>query len=138
MTDIFSKKKRSWIMSRIRSTGTGIERIMEEQLIIRGIEFEKHAKNVVGKPDFVIRKNNIAVFCDSEWWHGHNWKQRKKKIGTRREFWIKKIDQNMKRDKNVNRSLRQEGWRVLRFWGFEIEKEPERCIGKIIEAMRSS
>jgi DNA mismatch endonuclease (patch repair protein) len=138
MTDVFSKEKRSWIMSRIHSTGTKIERIMENWLKKQGIRFEKHPKDIIGTPDFVIREQNIAIFCDSEWWHGHDWKKRRKEIHTRKLFWINKIERNMKRDKKVNRLLRKEGWTVLRFWGNDINRNCEGCVKTIIDAMERS
>lgn len=138
MTDIFTKEKRSWIMSRIRSTGTRIEKIMERQLRKEGIKFQKHPKDVIGRPDFVIRQRNIAIFCDSEWWHGHNWKKRRNGIHSRREFWINKIEGNIKRDRKVNRLLKKQGWAVLRFWGSKISEDPQTCVKSVIRAMRNS
>ena len=79
----------------------------------------------------------IAVFCDSEFWHGYDWENRNQDIKTRREFWVSKIERNIQRDVDVTEKLRQEGWIVLRFWGKEIKKDPQKCAERIIEAWQS-
>lgn len=136
MVDTLSKEKRSWLMSRIRSTGSRIEKIMETQLQQAGIKFEKHPKNVFGKPDFVIRDPKVAIFCDSEFWHSH--KSRKEELERMPTFWKNKIKANEKRDKKVNRLLKKEGWIVLRFWGSEIKKNTEKCVENIVKSMGKS
>lgn len=125
-------------MSRIRSTGTKIEKIMEAQLTQQGINFEKYPNDIIGRPDFVIREKKIAIFCDSEWWHGRNWKKRRNEIHSRRKFWINKIEGNIKRDRKVNRLLKKQGWAVLRFWGSEISKDPQICVKNVVKTMRNS
>ena len=74
----------------------------------------------------------VAVFCDSEFWHGYNWEERKEDIKTRREFWIPKIERNIQRDIEVNKQLTEEGWIVLRFWGRDIKRNYQN-IADIIE-----
>ncbi|MCF6184616.1 MAG: very short patch repair endonuclease [Bacteroidales bacterium] len=75
--------------------------------------------------------NKIAVFCDSEFWHGKDWETKKYEIKTNRDFWYKKIERNIERDEEVNLKLKKEGWVVLRFWGKEILKNTENCVKKI-------
>ena len=109
----------SYTMSRIRSKGTGIELAMAQALHRVHIPYKKHY-NIIGKPDFVIPSVQLAVFCDSDFWHGYKWKKRIKKIRANRHYWIPKIEKNMSRDKWVNAVLRRHGWSVVRNWGHEI------------------
>lgn len=135
MADIFTKEKRSSIMSKIRSSGSTIEETMANRLKNYHIKFEKHPKGVFGKPDFVIRNRKIAIFCDSEFWHGRNWKVKQKEFKSRKRFWISKIEGNIKRDKKVNKQLKKNGWIVLRFWDTKIEKNSDECVKEILETM---
>ncbi len=127
MTDIFTKEKRSWIMSRIRSKDTKIEKTIEQKLSESEIPFKKHYQ-IFGKPDFVLKKERIAIFCDSDFWHG---KIKNEKFRRMNEFWKKKILKNVARDKKVNSTLKKEGWKIIRLNELEITKHPEKCIRKI-------
>lgn len=118
-------------MSRIRSKNTQIELILGRALQDKGLKYRRHY-NITGKPDFALVDKRIVVFCDSEFWHGYNWSQAKKEIKTNREFWIKKIEGNIKRDKEVNNALRKQGWKVIRFWGKQIKKDPECCAERVL------
>ena len=131
MPDMFTKEKRSEIMSKIRSKGTKIEVKMKKALEENGIEFE-YQPEMFGKPDFLI-ENKIAVFCDGSFWHGRNWQQLKKKLPD--AYWKEHISNNRKRDKAVNSELRNEGYMVIRFWDDEINKDINRCIEKLVEFM---
>jgi len=127
MPDIFSKEKRSEIMSKIRSRGTQIELKMKKALEEAGVEFEYQPK-MFGRPDFLIQPK-IAIFCDSSFWHGRNWRSLKKQLS--KEYWRKHIQENIKRDKVVNAELKRRGYTVLRFWDDGIEKHVLKCIEKI-------
>lgn len=78
----------------------------------------------------------MAVFCDSEFWHGYNWKVKQNEIKSNRDFWIPKIERNINRDKEVNTALEADGWKVLRFWGEEIKKNVKACADLIVEALK--
>ena len=78
----------------------------------------------------------MAVFCDSEFWHGYDWEHKKETIQTNRDFWIHKIERNMERDNEVNEKLRSDGWTVIRFWGKEIQKDVVSCADKVVAALR--
>jgi DNA mismatch endonuclease (patch repair protein) len=134
MPDVFTKKKRSEIMSRIRSKGTKIELRMKQSLEENDIKFEYQPK-IFGKPDFLIPPN-IVVFCDSAFWHGRSWKKLKSKL--RKGYWREHIERNRKRDRIVNSRLKKEGYIVLRFWNDRIEKEINACIATIKDARVSS
>ena len=134
MPDMFTKEKRSEIMSRIRSKGTKIELKMKAALEKADINFEYQPK-MFGSPDFLIPPN-IVLFCDSSFWHGKNWNKLKKQLS--KQYWHDHIKRNRERDKAVNRKLKQEGYLVLRFWDDQINKNTETCIEAIKEAARSS
>lgn len=122
----------SYKMSRVKAKGTGIEKIMSRAFWAFGLRgYRKNLKGVLGTPDFCWKKRKIAVFCDSSFWHGYNWQKEKKKIKVRKRFWYKKIEDNMRRDKEITLHLKQEGWKVLRFWDFKINKDTLACVKKI-------
>jgi DNA mismatch endonuclease (patch repair protein) len=91
--------------------------------------------NGLGTPDFCWKRQKIAVFCDSSFWHGFNWSKEKKKIKVRKSFWYKKIEDNIARDKKVNRKLRKDGWKVFRFWDFKIKKDALLCAKEVTNAL---
>ena len=101
------------------------------------MRYRKNVKTIKGKPDIAFIKNKVAVFCDSEFWHGHDWEHRKADLKTNREFWITKIERNIQRDLEVNRILEDEGWLVLRFWGKEIQKNLKECANRIEKEVRN-
>ena len=126
MTDIFTPKKRSWVMSRIRSRDTGIEKKTAHLLRKNKIRYRRFPK-VFGSPDFVVEKK-VIVFCDGDFWHGYQYGRKKKPP---KKFWRDKIERNMERDRKVTRKLRADGWPVIRLWEHDIEKSPEKCVRKI-------
>lgn len=123
-------------MSRIRCKDTKIEVVLRKELWSRGLRYRKNVKTVPGKPDIAFIGKKIAVFCDSEFWHGFDWENRKNDIKTHREFWIPKIERNIQRDLEVNRLLEEQGWIVLRFWGKEIQKDLSGCADRIEKVVR--
>ena len=129
---IRTKEQISYNMSKVRCAGSQIEKLFEKQLRKNKIKFKRHYK-VMGKPDFVIPEKKIAIFCDSHFWHGFNWKKRKIDHKSNISFWHKKIEGNILRDKKVNRTLKKMGWIVVRFWEHHIVNEPEKCIKKILK-----
>ncbi len=123
-------------MQAIKNKDTKIEIQLRKELWSRGIRYRKNVKEVFGKPDIVFKSKKIAVFCDSEFWHGYKWKEKQDEIKSHRDFWIPKIEKNIKRDKEVNAALEAEGWMVLRFWGNEIKKNVEACADLIVAALK--
>ena len=126
MADIFTPKKRSWIMSRIRSKDTKIEMKIAELLRGSKMRYRKHPK-LFGSPDFIVEKK-VLVFCDGDFWHGYRYAKKKKPP---KKFWRDKIEHNMKRDRKVSRKLRTDGWSVVRLWEHSIEKNPRSCLRRI-------
>lgn len=133
--DRISKETRSRIMSAIKSKDTGIELLLRKELSRRGLRYRIHYPKVPGKPDIAFPSKRIAVFCDSEFWHGHRWSQNKKKIGSNRSYWIPKIERNITRDKKITADLEKRGWIVLRFWGNEIITNVGECASKVETAL---
>ena len=126
MADIFTPEKRSWVMSRIRSKDTKIEKKTASMLRKNKIRYRRFPK-VFGSPDFVVEKK-LLVFCDGDFWHGYRYDKKKKPP---KKFWRDKIERNMERDRKVTRRLRADGWSVVRLWEHDIEKRPESCIRRI-------
>lgn len=122
----------SYNMRQVKNKDSAIEITLRKELWKRGIRYRKNVSKVFGKPDLAFIGKKVAVFCDSEFWHGYDWENKQKEIKSRREFWIPKIERNMARDREVNERLESEGWVVLRFWGKEIKKDVSAC-AEIIE-----
>lgn len=125
-------------MQAIKSTGTKDEVLLAKALWKLGYRYRKNNKNVFGKPDLTFKKNKLAIFVDSEYFHGKNWDTEKFRIQTNRDFWWKKIEQNIKRDKIVNEELTKNGWKVLRFWSKDIRKNLASCVMKIEENLKNN
>ena len=131
--DVLTKEQRSKNMKAIKAKDTKIEILLRKALWNKGYRYRKNYNKLIGQPDIVLSKYKIAIFCDSEFWHGKDWEIRKNNIKTNSEFWINKIEGNMKRDQIVNEKLQNDGWKVLRFWGEEIVKNINECIKRIEE-----
>lgn len=123
-------------MQAVKNKDSKIELLLRRELWTRGIRYRKNTSKVFGHPDIAFIGKRIAVFCDSEFWHGFDWENKKNEIKSRRDFWIPKIERNMQRDIEVNNKLRSEGWLVLRFWGNEIKKNVIACADEIEKAWR--
>lgn len=136
MADNHTPEQRRKNMQAIRGKDTSIELKLRNELWNRGIHYRKNCKQVYGHPDLAFLGKKVAVFCDSEFWHGYDWANRKESIRTNREYWIPKIERNIERDKEVNEKLRSDGWTVLRFWGKEIQKDVISCADKVIAALK--
>lgn len=129
--DVLTPEQRSRNMKAIRSKDTKMELLLTKALWIQGIRYRKNDKSVFGHPDISIKKHKIAIFIDSEYFHGKDWETEKYRIKTNREFWWKKIEGNQRRDVAVNDFLVNNGWKVLRFWSKEVRKNLNLCIYQI-------
>jgi DNA mismatch endonuclease, patch repair protein len=123
-----SPEKRSAVMARIRGRDTGPELAVAAALRERAIEFESQARDLPGRPDFVIREARIAVFVDGRFWHGWGFASWRNKLAIK---WEQKIEANIRRDRRNHRRLRRMGWRVIRLWEHQIEKNLGACIERI-------
>ena len=130
--DVLTPELRTKNMRAIRSKNTKMELLLAKSLWAKGVRYRKNDKSVFGKPDLTIKKFKIAIFVDSEYFHGKDWDTDKYLIKSNREFWWKKIEENQKRDQTVNSFLVDKEWKVLRFWSQEIRKNLNLCTDKII------
>lgn len=133
--DRFTPEQRRKTMQAIRGKDTGIEIKLRKELWSRGVHYRKNCNSVYGRPDLAFIGKKVAVFCDSEFWHGYEWEKNKEKIGSNRGYWIPKIERNMSRDKEVNEKLTSDGWTVIRFWGREIQRNVSGCADQIIAVL---
>ena len=137
MTDVLTPEQRRKNMQNIRSSNTKIEVLLRKALWHKGYRYRKNYKRLPGKPDIAFTKYKIAVFCDSEFFHGKDWEVLKPRLekSNNSEFWISKISRNRERDDEVNKQLLFQGWTVIRFWGEDIKKNLDECVRVIEEAM---
>jgi DNA mismatch endonuclease, patch repair protein len=138
--DRLSPEQRHKNMANIRNRDSKIEIVLRTAVWNEGIRYRKNYAKLPGKPDIVITKYKIAIFCDSEFFHGKDWEVLKEQLarGNNSEFWQKKILRNIERDKKVNKQLQELGWKVLRFWGKDITKNLDLCIASIKAAISNS
>lgn len=132
--DRLTAEQRHRNMQNIKGKDTAIELALRKALWKKGYRYRKHYDRIPGKPDIVLTKYKIAIFCDGEFFHGKDWEVLKSQLerGKNSEFWIKKISRNMERDEEINHQLLFMGWTVIRFWGKDILKNTDMCI-KVIE-----
>ncbi len=136
MPDVFTKAKRSEVMSRIRGHGNKeTEMVLARILRSHGITGWRRKQKFFGKPDFVFRRQRLAIFVDGCFWHccpKHGTKP-----ASNKPFWHKKFAANVARDKRVNRELRKLGWRVLRIWEHELadDRRRDRVVGRVIRML---
>ena len=122
MADDLTPEQRRKNMQAIKSSDTTIELLLRKALWAKGIRYRKNYKGLIGKPDIAITKYKIAVFCDSDYWHGYDWENRNKRIKSNR-------------DKEVSAALEEQGWIVLRFWEWQIRRETDQCVNIILNAV---
>ncbi len=137
MSDNLTKKQRRKNMQHIKSSDTKIEILLRKALWEKGYRYRKNYKELPGKPDIVLLKYKIAIFCDGEFFHGKDWDllQVKLEKSDNSNYWIEKITRNMQKDVEVNQSLFYAGWTVIRFWGGEIKGNVDECVRVIEEAI---
>ena len=120
-------------MARIKGRDTGPEQAMAQGFAIEGLEWEGHARDLPGRPDFVFRSERVAVFVDGDFWHGWRFPQWRDKLS---EKWEAKIDGNRRRDVRNHRRLRQKGWKVVRIWEHQVDRDVCACVSKVIQALK--
>jgi len=125
--DNHTPEQRRKNMQAVKNKDSKIELLLRRELWARGIRYRKNTSKVFGHPDIAFIGKKIAVFCDSEFWHGYDWENKKSEIKSRRNFWIPKIERNIKRDQEVNEVLQSQGWTIIRFWGNDIKKHTSKC-----------
>lgn len=131
------------IMSSIPSKNTRPELLLRSALWHQNLRYRVNYTKLPGKPDVVFTKYHIAIFCDGDFWHGHNWairglKSLDEELNSYSDFWRTKILRNIDRDNQVNNQLRSLGWKVIRFWESEIYSDLDDCVKTIQEAIFDS
>ena len=135
--DVLNAKQRHKCMSHIKSKDTSIEVSLRRALWKKGYRYRKNYSALPGKPDIVLTKYRIAIFCDGELFHGKNWEVLKPRLlkGNNPDFWVKKIERNMKRDDENDKRLLFLGWTVIHFWGNDILRNTDQCVKVVEEAI---
>ena len=133
--DRLTKEQRHRNMSNIKNKDTSIELKLRKALWEKGYRYRKNYNKLPGKPDIVLTKYRIVIFCDSEFFHGKDWEKLKLQLekGKNSEFWINKISKNIERDEKIEKELNFMGWTVLRFWGKDINKNVDECVKAVEE-----
>lgn len=124
------------IMSSIKSKNTRPELLLRKALWRKNMRYRVNYKKLPGKPDIVFTKPKVAIFCDGDFWHGHNWAIRgmnslDEELAGYSEFWRNKILRNIERDSETNKRLSAMGWTVVRIWESDIKKDVDECVKKI-------
>ncbi|MCI8391940.1 MAG: very short patch repair endonuclease [Roseburia sp.] len=135
--DVLTPEQRKKNMQHIRAKDTAIEVKLRKALWKKGIRYRKNCKELPGKPDIVLTKYKIAIFCDGEFFHGKDWEVLRPKLerSNNSAFWISKISRNRERDDEVNKQLLYLGYTVIRFWGSDIKKHTEECVQVVEETI---
>ena len=137
MADNLTVEQRKKNMQHIKSKDTKIEIALRKALWNKGYRYRKNYCLLPGKPDIVLTKYKIAIFCDGEFFHGKDWEILKPRLekSDNSQYWISKISRNRERDEDVNKQLLFQGWTVIRFWGKEIQNNTDQCVKVVEEAI---
>lgn len=136
--DFLTPAQRRKNMQHVKNKDSQIELRLRRALWQAGFRYRKNVRKVFGCPDIAFLRLKIAVFCDSEFWHGYDWENRKQDFKSRQDFWIPKIEKNIARDREVNERLTAEGWTVIRFFGKEIKNNLENCVQIVADAVKKN
>lgn len=128
------------IMAAIPSKDTEPELMLRKALWKENLRYRVNYKKLPGKPDIVFTKYHVVVFCDGDYWHGHNWTIRglsslEEELAGYSEFWRSKILRNIERDTEVNQTLKAHGWTVIRIWESDIRSDLDGCVKVVKEAI---
>lgn len=135
--DNLTREQRRRNMQCIKSCDTSIEIKLRRALWQKGLRYRKNYKKLPGKPDIALTKYKIAIFCDSEFFHGKDWEVLKTRLeqGNNSQYWVQKIEKNRERDDEINKQLLFMGWTVIRFWGKEISRNVDECVKVVGETI---
>lgn len=137
MADIYSKGKRSLIMSHISGKNTKPEMIFRKTLHQFGYRYSLHKKELPGKPDLVLRKYKTVILINGCFWHGHKNCKASTLPATNKKFWEKKISDNILRDKKNNKELKTLGWNVITVWQCQLKNQThqQKTLKRIIKEL---
>lgn len=133
--DIMSPAKRSALMARIKGKNTGLEMLLAKAFAQKKLRWESHAADLPGRPDFVFRRRRVVVFVDGDFWHGWRFPVWRDKLTSK---WEQKISGNRRRDLKVHRALRRVGWRIVRIWEHQVERDLDACVLRVRQALARS
>ena len=135
--DNLTKAQRRKNMQHIKAKDTSIEVRLRKALWNKGYRYRKNYDKLPGKPDIALTKYKVAIFCDSEFFHGKDWEVLKPRLekSNNSQYWINKISRNRERDDEINKRLLFEGWTVIRFWGKDILSNVDECVKVVEEAV---
>ena len=136
MADTLTAEHRSWNMSRIKGKDTKPEITLRSFLHQAGFRFRLHDARFPGKPDIVLPRYNTAVFVNGCFWHRHENCKLSYTPKSRQDFWSKKFLGTMKRDKEKNKLLKEQGWNVITVWECELKADPQKTANKVISLLR--
>jgi len=125
--------ERSELMKKIRSKNTTPEINLRKEIYKYGFRYRINFAKLPGKPDIVFTRSKVVVFIDGEFWHGYNWENKKNRIKSNREYWVKKIENNINRDKVNEEKLKILGYKVIRFWEQQIKNDLNKCVSIVIK-----
>lgn len=131
-TDDATRKR----MSNVKLKGGRAESLLAKRLWHEGFRYRLNYKKLPGSPDIAITKYKVAIFIDGEFWHGHDWENRKNKLKRNREYWIEKIEENIARDERNDLLLEEQGWMPIHFWEKDVLKSTDSCVHKIVDALQ--
>ena len=126
-TDVETSRR----MSNVKLKKGDAERMLAKELWNRGYRYWLNKRSLPGSPDIAIKKYNVAVFVDGEFWHGFDWENKKKTIKRNREYWIEKIEENITRDIRNDKALRAQGWIPVHFWSKDVLRDSQGCVDEI-------
>lgn len=132
MVDRLTPKQRSDLMSRVRGRDTAIELSVRSALRRCGLQFQKNSRGLPGTPDIVFPVQKVAVFIDGDFWHGYRYPVWRDKL---QPFWQIKIQTNRLRDRRNFAKLRRMGWRVIRLWQHDVERDLTGCLARVKRAL---
>ena len=136
MSDIYSKQKRSEIMSKISRKETKPEILVRKHLFARGFRFRKNDRRLPGSPDVVLPKYKVVIFIHGCFWHGHDECKKSKLPETNTEFWLTKIRKNVERDNKNEIELKLLGWKVIIVWQCELGRNLQQTIESLILSIK--
>ena len=122
-------------MAAVKGKNTSLERTVDAAFRARGWVYKRNVNDLPGKPDFVFEDEGVIVFVDGDFWHGWRFPQWKEKLTT---YWQEKIERNRKRDQSNFQRLRRRGWKVLRFWSHQIERDLEAVVDTVASMVEKS
>lgn len=133
--DIMSPEKRSAVMARIKGKNTGPEQKVAIALAAQGLEWDSHACDLPGRPDFVFRPERVVLFVDGDFWHGWRFQMWRDKLS---EIWEAKIESNRRRDVKNRRLLRRMEWKVVRLWEHQVTRDIDACMVKVLRMLEKT